>query len=123
MSSMLTHIFLTQSQVIFFIGKVSSTTPVQGYIFMGQRYSKLQLTGILLVVGGVAKAAWPSGTGGGVLGEVKFRTSMLLYHLTELKLFNPVIDSAPCSMDYVTHHRTSIQADRLLFITPFNVSS
>jgi len=41
-----------------------------GSLFHGQRYSPIQLFGIFLVVGGVAKAAWPSGAGGSILGQV-----------------------------------------------------
>ena len=41
-----------------------------GSVFLGQRYSPVQLFGILLVVAGVAKAAWPSGAGGSILGQV-----------------------------------------------------
>ena len=41
-----------------------------GSVVLGQRYSPVQLFGILLVVAGVAKAAWPSGAGGSILGQV-----------------------------------------------------
>jgi len=42
-----------------------------GSLFQGQRYSHVQLFGIILVVSGVAKAAWPSSAGGSILGQVQ----------------------------------------------------
>ena len=48
-----------------------------GSVFLGQRYSPVQLFGILLVVAGVAKAAWPSGAGGSILGQVRVFASMI----------------------------------------------
>ena len=51
-----------------------------GYVLLGKRYAAIQIAGVLLVVSGVAKAAWPSGTGASVFSQVGLLPTYMCCH-------------------------------------------